>query len=365
MQVYNGPTSEAVVDFQKAPVVQFESVVQHKKLRPEKDHTQEYHKVFPPIQQEIPLPVLHQFNNQAPPPTLTPIVYAHRNNQEIERIPINRPILKQSKPELTSSEYEETTRHTFRVRGRGRARTRPTTSTERVTTRRVIVPSSTPRSIIKQTNEEDEDEFYGFIRHPNFKQQANHVQIASATQQPQYYSNQGLTRPNDFKLTYDNTNLETTTIRFVGEIKPKYPSPTVTTAEANTDAPKPTRRTRIRTNPKKSYEGNLKNHRPTYSDQAEPATRRTSLRSRGRTHYKASANNPRSKSEEEADVEGGNYPKNFFQNKEPSATPSFQITIGPGQDEDDQAPNASILRPTYVKSDEWHEATGGIDDSEG
>lgn len=382
-QIYDGPTSEAIVSFQKTPQIQYEEIVSQKNLSPEEDRTQEYHKVFSPVQSEIPQPVV-QYENTVPTSS-NPGVYIQQNIPEGEKLAINGQTFEEPKelpPVLPSrNEYEETTKHNFRVRGRGRPRARPATTTETITTRRVItktVPTSSP---VQTQNNDEEEEFYGFIRQPNFKQPSNQIQLTSATRQPQYYSNhisQGKNnylsnRPKDFRLSYDNTNFETTSRTFVGEIKPKYPGGAATSTEASgKDTLKPSRRTRIRANPKKSYEStnSPRNHRPTYSDNPEPVTRRTNLRSRGRSHYKPPKEKQRSKSDEEADVEGGNYPQNFLQNKQTttSAAPSFQITLDPAEqqsEEDDQAPNASIFRATVVKPEEWHEATGDIEDIEG
>lgn len=380
--MYNGPTSEAVLEIRKSSPVEFENIVNHKPIRPVEDHTQEYHKVFAPIQQELPQVV--QYENTVPASSNTG-AFVQFNNVDNENIVVNPPTIQESTKTYlvpTTTENEETTRHNFRIRGRGRTRTRPTSTTERITTRRTV-PSTTAtsRRVTSQNNEEEDGEFYGFIRQPNFKTPTNQIQVASATQQPQYYTNANeateeksnylTNRPTDFKIAYENTNFDTTTLRFVGEIKPKYPSTTPSSIEDLTEATKPSRRTRIRTNPKKSYESNSLKNRSSYNTENQvPVTRRTSTtRTRGRSHYKPPVGNQKSKSDEEADVEGGNYPISFLQQRQSttSAAPSFQITIDPAeeQDEEDQAPNSSIYRPTVVKPDEWYEATGDIDDIEG
>lgn len=380
--MYNGPTSEAALEIRKSSPVEFENVVNHMQVRPTEEHTQAYHKLFPPIQEENSQPV--HYENSVPSSSNTG-VFLHLSNPEIETKIVNQPKIEEIKEQrtpvvLSSSEHDETRRPNFRIRGKGRTRTRPSTTTEKATTRRVITTATSAARLATNKNSE-EQEFYGFIRQPNFRTSTNQIQVASATHQPEYFTNSNQdfnekdafypNHPKDFRISYDNTNTETTTIRFVGEIKPKYPSTTSRSKEALTEATKPSRRTRIRTNTKKSYESsNVKNHRPTYSENQESATRRASIiRSRGRTQYKPPPGNQRSKSDEEADVEGGNYPRTYLQQKQTStaATSGFQITIGPSdeQDDEDQDQNSSIYRPTIIRPEEWHEATRDIQDVEG
>lgn len=328
-------------------------------------------------------------------------------------------------------------RQTSRVRGRGRNRARvATTTTEkpvarttarpviRVAPKRTTTTSATTTTQKPTVKSATEEEFFGFIRQPNFNQIYN-IQIPAATQQPiQIYQNtQNLPTNNDVKVsTYQafgdsNKNLnvraqsyqipqnqpqvddvrldfnsapfDATTVHFLGEIRPKYRPTTqnyeeiITVTEAietirpETETPRSRTRGRVR-NPQRQPTGRQSNNEvSTYRTQ--PATRRSNVirsRGRGNVHYRV-PDNGRQKHDKDADVEGGNYPPSFFQNRQavvaatvPTTTnaPIFQISIDPGNEDDyaDQLPNPSLFQPNILpRPDQWTEATEHTVNNEG
>lgn len=329
-------------------------------------------------------------------------------------------------------------RQTTRVRGRGRNRARiATTTTEkpivRTTARPVIrvlpkrtTTTSTTTTTQKPTSKStSEEEFFGFIRQPNFNQIYN-IQIPAATQQPiQIYQNteslppstdirvssyhvfgnsnnnpnvrvqsyqipQNQQRPEDVRLDFNSIPSDATTVHFLGEIRPKYRPTTqnyediITATEATetvrpeAETPRSRVRGRVRNPQRKPPARQSDNDVSTYRTQQ--ATRRSNVirsRGRGNVHYR-SPDNLRQKEDKDADVEGGNYPQSFLQNRQAAtvataptiinSSPVFQISIDPGNEDDyvDQLPNPSLLQPKILpRPDEWTEATQNIANSEG
>ncbi|CAH1180748.1 unnamed protein product [Phyllotreta striolata] len=227
-----------------------------------------------------------------------------------------------------------------RTRVRSRVKDRPrTSSTERVVTRRII--EKTPPA-----KEDSEEEFYGFFRRPDFGPSSETtVDVPSTTPRHRIYSYQTPSQHGeDYQLNVDNTRVESTTVRFIGEIVPKYTTSREIAAE--TETPKPRIRTRTRT--------------PQRKTQSEPTTRRSNvIRSRGKTHFKLPETAKKIKEDEDAEVEGGNYPAQFLQGRRTSSTPTpnFQITVSP-EDEDDQVIHSSLYRPNVIaRPQEWHDAS--------
>ncbi|XP_048523781.1 mucin-5AC [Dendroctonus ponderosae] len=214
-----------------------------------------------------------------------------------------------------------------RVRGRTRGRSRFATTT--TTPRPISRVSSRPTSATLRapTQEQEEPEFFGFTRQPNFSPAAT-------------------------KLSPSTTTLEPA-VRFVGEIRPKY-TPRTTTGQPAEDvdyAETPRTRVRARTRaPARPTPANTV--RPVES---EPAAGRgrvaTPQRTRGRSHYRAPENVKRENEDE--DVANQNYPTEFLQKLEvSSAKPrkTFQITVDPLEGDDDQASYSSIHRPKFVQA---------------
>lgn len=177
---------------------------------------------------------------------------------------------------------------------------------------------------------------------------------------------------NHAHIKFENTAPETTTLYFVGELRPKYRvNPTIetttTATESGTETPRHRvrQRTRIPNLRKSSAAAAVRSSNDdTNSRKNEQATRRSNvIRSRGRVHYKPPENTQETR-DEESDVEGGNYPITYLLGKQSStAKPSFQITIDP---QEDQSPLSSINRLRIVpRPEEWHEATSFTVDEEG
>lgn len=191
--------------------------------------------------------------------------------------------------------------------------------------------------------------FLRFFRKPDFGPAAQTpVEIPTVAPRHRVYAYQTPSQHGeDYQLNLDNTHVETSTVRFIGEIVPKYTTSREVITEIETETPKPRIRTRIRAPQRKTQ--------PTQ----EQATRRSNIiRSRGKTHFKLPETAKKNKEDAEADVEGGNYPAQYLQGRRgvTTPTPNFQITVAP--DEEDQALNPSLYRPSVVASpQEWHDAS--------
>lgn len=191
--------------------------------------------------------------------------------------------------------------------------------------------------------------FLRFFRKPDFGPAAQTpVEIPTVAPRHRVYAYQTPSQHGeDYQLNLDNTHVETSTVRFIGEIVPKYTTSREVITEIETETPKPRIRTRTRAQQRKTQ--------PTQ----EQATRRSNIiRSRGKTHFKLPETANKNKEDAEADVEGGNYPAQYLQGRRgvTTPTPNFQITVAP--DEEDQALNPSLYRPSVVASpQEWHDAS--------
>ncbi|KAL3289139.1 hypothetical protein HHI36_003576 [Cryptolaemus montrouzieri] len=235
------------------------------------------------------------------------------------------------------------------------------TETEKPTRRRVRVrgrpkTTTTPRPTNPSPPNEP-TEFYGFTRQPNFshssqinnhKEEEPNIHIYAPIQQK--------TSPVYVQKTYEpivtsSPRSDTdTTLRFVGELRPKYASPSRSTT--TTEAPSSQRiRTRGRVRvPGRTYESR------TSSQEVQTTERNNRGRSRGRTHFTP----PRNTRQEETD-ETENYPASYLRTKEISVTPSyaeFQITVEGGDEKDDQIPHSTNNRAEKFKGNT--EATSPI-----
>ncbi|XP_057657130.1 uncharacterized protein LOC130894371 [Diorhabda carinulata] len=232
--------------------------------------------------------------------------------------------------------YEQEQVPKVKVRGRIRDRPRITSTTTEKVTRKV----TTPKPIEKEESSED---FFGFFRQPNFGPPPTlKKEIVTTPASPRIFTYQ---TPSQHKEDYEvPVTIDSSTVKFVGELIPKY-----TSREVETETPRPRIRARTRANVRKPV---------SHQDRSEQATRRNiNSRSRGKTHYRI-PENLKKNVDEEAEVEGGNYPQ-FFQEKRGTTTPrpEFQITVAPEEYEEDQAPHSSIKRLNVVASPEnWHDA---------
>lgn len=245
----------------------------------------------------------------------------------------NSVVYSQASEEPTVTESQ---RPKIRVRGRTRAKTRPSTT---------ATPST---SRIEQ--EEDNKEFYGFIRQPNFErpiqQSEKNILIYPPAQEPK--------EPLRIEEEPENT------VHFVGQIRPKFQ--TSVTQDTTTEIPKTTtskfRRTRVRV-PGRNYQSSSR------KDDVTTERSRSQQRSRGKSHF----NPPRSiREKEEDELEGQNYPAAFLKSRETISTASsFQITVKPDQEED-QVPYSSDNKPNilitgsneWVEASDYHTASGDI-----
>ncbi|XP_030749782.1 uncharacterized protein LOC115877660 [Sitophilus oryzae] len=233
---------------------------------------------------------------------------------------------------ILNNNPETTTAKTTPTRGRGRTRGRSrftlSTTTTTTTSRPVTRPATTarPEAVVNE-----ETEYYGFIRSPNYPQRNIEAQVTPSE------------------------TIDQPAIQFVGEIRPKY-TPTRTTAQADeelvsVETPRPRVRSRTRppssrtTNTYRQNDNDLGNSRTSEQSTRRPAR----TRGRGSAHYQGTENLKRGSKEE--DVANQNYPVNFLQKFESTAapqvtTPNFQITIGPNEDEDllDQSAHSSFYQ---------------------
>ncbi|KAL1493734.1 hypothetical protein ABEB36_009428 [Hypothenemus hampei] len=219
---------------------------------------------------------------------------------------------------LNNNEREEETTTTVSNRGKIRTRGRSRFATSTSTTTRA--PSRTSSRLVSNsparvaTQNEEQQEFYGFTRQPNFTPiQTNQVTPRSE---------------------------EAASVRFVGEIRPKYtPRTTTPLAEDDDETTRPRIRTRTRPPIRKPEYDN--------SRDGDQGTRRPTTRTRGRGQYRP--DNVKRDSDDE-DVANQNYPATFLQKLEVSS--SRPRTTQALVDEMDQTPYASIHRPKFMKPDE-------------
>nr|XP_023023056.1 uncharacterized protein LOC111511277 [Leptinotarsa decemlineata] len=348
-EIHNSPTSEAAVQIATHPTgpqsyTNYEKSVDYK---PNVEISENQHTLDAFSRRPI-----VEYENTAT--TSTPIIDYKISHKELHQNHVNQAATQhhtETQPEVVYKKEEEIPRETVRVRGRIRGRPKPTiitSTTEPITTKRTTTPT--------QVETEKEEEFYGFFRQPNFSSQpAFSAEETITTEKPRFhhdnYNSENSLAPRQF----DNTNLDSTTLRFVGEIVPKYQTTSrEVQVEPETEAPRPRIRGRIKAPQRTSHRGSYEDSRS-----QEQSTRRTNvIRSRGRTQFQLPDSLRKEKDED--DVVGGNYPPSFFQNKQQYTTraPTFQITVDPyGEEESDQAPHPSIFRPNVVRPDEWHDAS--------
>ncbi|XP_072389193.1 uncharacterized protein [Diabrotica undecimpunctata] len=323
-EIHEAPSSEAPVNIRTHPdgsesYMQYDQTINQREEKPIID--EEYSKVLVTSGRPI-----IQYENTA------------STSKPILNVQVTHPV-------ETYQQYEGEDIPKVKVRGRIRDRPRVTsTTTEKVATRRL----TTSRPVVK----EEEEEFYGFFQQPDFgPPPESKVEVTTIPPPPRIYTYQTPSQHReDYQVPLSSINTDTSTVRFVGEIVPKYT--TSKEVQIETETPKPRIRSRTRTSQRK----------PTYNqDYLDKTTKRSSvIRSRGKTHYRLPENLKKTK-DEEADVEGGNYPTPFLQGRRGVTTPSpgFQITVAPDDDiDDDQSPHSSIHRPNIVASpEEWHEAS--------
>ncbi|XP_066142539.1 proteoglycan 4 isoform X2 [Euwallacea fornicatus] len=200
-----------------------------------------------------------------------------------------------------------TTEAPIRGRGRGRSRFATTTPAASSATRVTARPSSTPaRTAPPLQQKPEEQEFFGFIRQPGYSPSNLNIQ---ASKKPEESSN----------------------VRFVGEIRPKYTPRTTTSKYEEEETTKPRIRARTRAPTRKTTSNNEE------KPQEHHVTKRPGVpRTRGRSHYKPQENVKRESEDE--DVAGQNYPVNFLQ--------KFDATTV--REAEDQAAHASFDSPTYL-----------------
>ncbi|XP_066263112.1 proteoglycan 4 [Euwallacea similis] len=200
-----------------------------------------------------------------------------------------------------------TTEAPIRGRGRGRSRFATTTPAASSAARVTARPSSTPaRAVSSLQKPEEEQEFFGFIRQPGYSPSNLNIQ---ASKKPDESSN----------------------VRFVGEIRPKYTPRTTTPKFEEEETPKPRIRARTRASTRKTTPNNEE------KSQEHHVTKRPGVtRTRGRSHYKPQENVKRESEDE--DVAGQNYPVNFLQKLDATTV----------REAEDQAAHASFYTPTYL-----------------
>ncbi|CAH1116705.1 unnamed protein product [Phaedon cochleariae] len=334
--VHNGPTSESGIKYTSEPYIQFGNNVNDLQIstaRPDAENIADNER--------------HQIKSSQQP------LFQYENTPTTSRqlvdVQIKHPVQNKVRTQSDNIIYktEENPRESVKLRGRVRGRSRPvSTTTEAVTTRRPSTP-------VQQ--EEQEEEFYGFFRQPNFSQPPVHQSEQTTSSRPNvYYESTPSQTRDDTRLQYDNTReAYSTTPRFVGELVPKYQTTSSNIEREDVETPRPRIRPRTRA-PHRQNSPRISANVDTESSTKNP----NALRSRGRSHYKVPEN---LRKEREDDIEGGNYPAEFFQNKQQFTTrsPSFQITVTPDdEEEDDQVPHHSLYRPNVLaRPEEWHEAS--------
>ncbi|XP_044745836.1 uncharacterized protein LOC123307544 [Coccinella septempunctata] len=263
-----------------------------------------------------------------------------REQSPIPQISVTQPDRsEQVKPEINQrpSAEEKPTRKRVRVRGRPKNKYSSTTIAPRYT--------SPP--------EKEETEFYGFIRQPNFSQSSqisnnnrneeNNLHIYAPTQQKSPIYNQRNNEP----IGPSTSRADTESPRFVGELRPKYASPSRGTT---TQLPETTQRSRIR--------GRVRVPGRTYENKSRASeTSSTERNSRGRVRGKMHFTPPRSLRQEVENDETENYPASFLKSREAATTPSsseFKITVSTDDEQEDQIPYSSLNKHEKLPTEDNH-----------
>ncbi|KAK9877419.1 hypothetical protein WA026_018532 [Henosepilachna vigintioctopunctata] len=285
------------------------------------------------LQTQAPVRAVEQYHTQKVIPA------AELQYQREEQLPIRQFVQPQTerpeapRPEVTHRpiETEKPTRRRVRLRGRPKNKYSSSTRAPHTTT---------------QASSNEQTEFYGFIRQPNFSQSSQisnhnddeqrvHIYAPIEQQSPPVY-----VPVNQEAVITSSPRIDTeTTLRFVGELRPKYASPSRATTAQPPETPS-THRTRMRGRvrvPGRSYEAKSTPH-DSYTTE-----RTTRLRSRGKSHFTPPRN---TRDEEPSETE--NYPVSYLKSKESATTEGhsqFKITVDAGVEENnDQLPYSSINR---------------------
>lgn len=251
-----------------------------------------------------------------------------KEHSTLRQIPIIKPdISKQVNEGVTQkpTETERTTRRRVRVRGRP--------------TNKYVSTTVAPR--FSSTPENEQTEFYGFIRQPNFSKSSQissnirndeeNIHIYAPTQERISFSNQQTNEP----LGPSSPIPDTQAPHFIGELRSKYTSPPrASTTQLPSSLPKRRIGSRVKV-PGRNYESRSKTTDNT------PTEKSTRIRTRGRTHFTSSRNIRQETDNEETE----NYPAPFLKSKEAATTPSsseFKITVSMDDDKEDQISNPAI-----------------------
>lgn len=308
--------------------MQFDHLIDNQQVITVKPEEEE--KIFRDYHQVYNLPEKTEISNN-PHPSLLDVQIAHTQEPQIIRKEEDTQFVKINS-NLQYADLSTTKAPIPTRKSRIRSKTR-VSSTQRPSTTRATTTTLKPQIIEEEEEEgEEEDEDYGFIRPPNYNK-PNPIIKTTTPQIAFIQSNEE-----------DAEVAPSTPVQFIGEIRPKY---------TTTESPKFKTRARVKT-PSQRAHNEIKSQ--SLDDQV---TRRSSTvgrsRSRGKSHYKPPIN--QYKKEDDADVEGGNYPIGFIA-KRTTTKPTFQITIDPMDEEvDDQVPHSSIFVPNIVKKPDWVEAS--------
>ncbi|XP_018328747.1 uncharacterized protein LOC108739365 [Agrilus planipennis] len=279
--------------------------------------------------------------------------------------------------EAAISETTEATtgRNPERGRVRGRAGTKHVLSTVPITERSKATTLEKPK--------EENEEFYGFFRSPNFKPvtsppttSTSHANTLSITggdftgiPQSHFDSSQGRDNSDSYSSTPQSS--ETVRPRYSSVIRnPTGPNKELESA-VTTKQPESTQRSRKRGRTRKPYVNASSNTRINqqtettytrrYTTTERPTIRTTQrLRTRGRAHFQS----PQSlKGKREDDLETANYPASFLASQgigmKQSASesiaqtenPNFRITVESGFDADgDLAEYDQLTNPSYISA---------------